>query len=336
MASFVPVGKKWRAHIRRTGQKAITKTFPDKTLAIKWATATEAAMDAEKYQDTRSLKQVTFGDLIKRYREEIGGTKGFGKNKDTVLKALEEKLGHVAMSNLNDDRLIEFINDRRAEGAGGVTISIDLTYMAGVFKVARQFWKVPVSLDAITIARANMKHMRISTKSKERARRPTVGELDRLCAYFDEHSALPMRDLIWFAVYSAMRVSEITGLRWKDLNETSRTIIIRDRKHPNQKEGNDQEVPLLGPAFDIALRQPKASAFIFPYKAATISTIFPRACQVLEIEDLHFHDLRHEGVSRLFERGFKIEQVSMVSGHRDWKMLKRYTQLKASDLHRFF
>lgn len=336
MASFVPVGKKWRAHIRRAGQKAITKTFPDKTLAIKWATATEAAMDAGKYQDKRSLKQMTFGELIKRYREEIGGTKGFGKNKEAVLRSLEEKLGHVAMSNLDDDRLIEFIKDRRAEGAGGVTISIDLTYMTGVFKVARHLWKIPVSLDAVTIARANMKHLRISTKSKERTRRPTMVELDQLCTYFDEHSALPMRDLIWFAVYSAMRLGEITRLKWEDLDQTNRTIIIRDRKHPNQKEGNDQEVPLLGPAFDIVLRQPRTSALIFPYKAATISCIFPRACQALGIEDLHFHDLRHEGVSRLFERGFKIEQVSMVSGHRDWKMLKRYTQLKAADLHRFF
>jgi site-specific recombinase XerD len=69
-------------------------------------------------------------------------------------------------------------------------------------------------------------------------------------------------------------------------------------------------------------------------KVETITTIFPRAKNALGIEDLHFHDLRHEGVSRLFEQGYQIHEVALMSGHRDWKMLARYTQLKAKDLHR--
>jgi site-specific recombinase XerD len=53
----------------------------------------------------------------------------------------------------------------------------------------------------------------------------------------------------------------------------------------------------------------------------------------LKIEDLHFHDLRHEGTSRLFEAGFSIQQVALVTGHKDWKMLRRYTHLKPETLH---
>jgi site-specific recombinase XerD len=53
----------------------------------------------------------------------------------------------------------------------------------------------------------------------------------------------------------------------------------------------------------------------------------------LKIIDLHFHDLRHEGTSRLFEAGFSIEQVALVTGHKDWKMLRRYTHLKPEGLH---
>src|SRR5450830_1490738 len=100
-----------------------------------------------------------------------------------------------------------------------------------------------------------------------------------------------------------------------------------------EKAGNDQEVPLLGEAFDIVKRQP-AGDLIFPVTEGTVSTIFPRACNALRIVDLKFHDLRHEGVSRLFEQGYSIEQVALVSGHRDWKMLARYTQIRAKDLHR--
>ncbi|MBL4821255.1 MAG: tyrosine-type recombinase/integrase, partial [Gammaproteobacteria bacterium] len=55
----------------------------------------------------------------------------------------------------------------------------------------------------------------------------------------------------------------------------------------------------------------------------------------LDIEDLHFHDLRHEATSRLFEAGLTIERVALVTGHKDWKMLRRYTHLKPEDLHKF-
>ena len=53
-----------------------------------------------------------------------------------------------------------------------------------------------------------------------------------------------------------------------------------------------------------------------------------------KIVDLRFHDLRHEGISRLFEQGYRIEQVALVSGHRYWKMLARHTQIRAKDLLR--
>ena len=87
-------------------------------------------------------------------------------------------------------------------------------------------------------------------------------------------------------------------------------------------------------AFEIVQRQPKTSELIFPWNFDTVSSVFPRACSALEIVDLHFHDLHHKGVSRMFEAGYQIQEVAIVSGHKDWAMLKRYTQLKAKDLHR--
>ena len=50
------------------------------------------------------------------------------------------------------------------------------------------------------------------------------------------------------------------------------------------------------------------------------------------IKDLHFHDLRHEAISRLFEKGLSIPEVALISGHRDVRMLFRYTHLKAEDV----
>lgn len=339
MASILKIGSSWRAQIRRKGHKPITETFPTKALAEKWARKIESEIDAKRYQDGRGLDKITLGELIDQYNEEIGAEHPFGKNKVAVLAYWKRVHGDKALSEVTDDFLTKHVRNRRRDGAGGVTIGIDLTYLSGVFKTARELWKLPVSLEPFKVARANMAHLKIPTKSKERDRRPTADEIKRLCEHFDKHSKLPMRDVIHFAIGSAMRLSEIVGLRWVDLNEQDRTIIIRDRKHPREKVGNDQEVPLLGDTFAIIQRQPKPEKIdgesrIFPCAADTISTIFPRACTALKIEDLHFHDLRHEGVSRLFEQKYTIEQVSLVSGHRDWKMLARYTQIKAKDLHR--
>ena len=73
---------------------------------------------------------------------------------------------------------------------------------------------------------------------------------------------------------------------------------------------------------------------MFPYNHRSVSKAFARACEELKIEDFHFHDLRHEGTSRLFEAGLTIEKVALVTGHKDWRTLRRYTKLKPEELHK--
>ena len=99
-------------------------------------------------------------------------------------------------------------------------------------------------------------------------------------------------------------------------------------KHPGDKLGNDVWCDLPPEAYAIVESMPKQDDKIFPYSTDAISAAFTRACTVLAIEDLHFHDLRHEGVSRLFEMGRTIPQVASVSGHRSWQSLQRYTHLR--------
>lgn len=337
MASIRKREGSWVAEVRRVGHKSISKSFPTKSLASEWARKIEAEMDASLYRDNRNLNSITFGDLIDRYTEEIGAVRPFGKNKAAVLKNLRVAFGAVSLAGLTAERLNKYVDERRKGGAGGVTVGIDLTYVGGVLKTASAIWKIPVNQTAVSDARARLSHLGVSMKSKERTRRPTLDEIEQLCQHFASKGTrqrVPMPDLIRFAIATAMRLGEIIRLKWADLNEVDRTIIIRDRKHPREKIGNDQEVPLLGDAFGIVKRQPQIGERIFPVTEGTVSTIFPRACNKLGIEDLTFHDFRHEGVSRLFEQGYTIEQVALVSGHRDWKMLARYTQIKAKDLHR--
>lgn len=102
-------------------------------------------------------------------------------------------------------------------------------------------------------------------------------------------------------------------------------------KHPGEKVGNDALLMLPPRALAIAqkrLASDPTATRLFPYNADSISTSFTRACQILGIDDLHFHDLRHEGISHLFELGWSIPKVAMVSGHRTWTSLKRYTHIR--------
>lgn len=335
MASIRLKNGSWVADIRRKGHKSISKSFPTKGKAQVWAREIEAQMDALQFKDSRGLTGITLKELIERYKEEIGSIKEFRRTKLYSLDTWINTHGEVTLAELNADLLVDWVK-LKAKTVSGATIGVDLAYLGVVLRTAKELWRLPIDDSITRTARGSLKYLGLTAKSKHRERRPTQKELDDICLFFTTkvRQKVPMEDLILFAVETAMRLGEILRLRWDDLNHDDKTIIIRDRKHPTDKQGNDQEVPLLGDAYDIVMRQAKSDERIFPVAEGTPSSLFPRACAALGISDLRFHDLRHEGVSRFFEQKYSIEQVALLSGHRDWKMLARYTQVRAKDLHR--
>jgi integrase len=252
------------------------------------------------------------------------------RSKQRALRLLRRCLGHIPIAELTAQTIIQHIEAKRCAPP---TAQHEFSVLKTTLHLAEIAWEydVPAVLEK---AHRALKLLGLVGSAQKRTRRPTADELERLCAWFDEHSDAPVRDLISFSIHTAMRRGEIMGLLWADYNPQDKTITIRDRKDPKQKLGNHQEVPLLDEAIAIIERQPRVSTRIFPYNPKTLSSTFPRVCRKLKINDLHWHDLRHEGVSRLFERGYQIHEVAMFSGHRDWAMLKRYTQLRAKDLRR--
>lgn len=161
----------------------------------------------------------------------------------------------------------------------------------------------------------------ITGKAKKRDRRPTLDELNALLSAFQEKhlhrpGSLPMHRIVGFALFSTRRQEEISRITWKGIDREHSRVFIKDMKHPGDKIGNDVWCDLPPTALNIALAMPKRGKLVFPYKSDTISASFTRTCEFLGIEDLRFHDLRHEGVTRLFEIGRTIPQVTAVSGHR--------------------
>jgi len=137
-----------------------------------------------------------------------------------------------------------------------------------------------------------------------------------------------MHRVMAFAIFSTRRQEEITRIKGADLDKEGKRILVRDMKNPGEKIGNNVWCDLPDPALAIIEVMPRHSDRIFPYSTDAISASFTRANQFPGIKDLRFHDLRHEGVSRMFEIGYNVPNAAAVSGYRSWISLKRYTHLQ--------
>jgi integrase len=209
--------------------------------------------------------------------------------------------------------------------------------MSAVLKWSRRVKSIDVNDRLANEARAGLTAARISTRSRERTRIPSQKEINAIVAHLDSNprQTIPVADITRFAAVSAMRLSEITGLQIEDISWNQKSVVIRQRKDPQKKAERDEVVPLVNGAYELlrAAVGPRKAGRVWPYNSRSVGTAFRRAAQALKISDLHFHDLRHLAITELFRRGLPIQLVAIVSGHKDWKHLKRYTRLDAGDVH---
>jgi integrase len=338
MASFtqLPSGK-WRVQVRRGGLYRAA-TFPLKREAEAWARMVEGhAHQVAASGHAQPPKTATLGDLIDGYTASGAGTGG--KTKTATLAMLKARLGRVKLHALSAIVLRDFIDKRVDDGAGGVTIAADLSFLGAVLKWGRHARHFDIPADLAAQARASLKHRGLDTRSKEREREPTDEELKRLFSYWESNSRqrIDMATVCRFALATGMRLGEICGLRVEDVDLKRKTALIRDRKDPRNKVGNNQTVPLLPAAVELVkpLVRGRESGSVFGVNADSASTAFTRACKSVEppIVDLHMHDLRHRATAEFFRMGLDIPRVALLTGHKTWTMLRRYTSIKPEDVH---
>lgn len=368
MASIYKVGHNWRAQVRLAGQPSRSQVFPTKNEAIRWARAEEAKQPTDLADGGRPY---TIADAFDTYVSTLASA---GKTKRNNIIKLRELFGHYRLAEFKTRHVVEFVNkrlsgelnfhkqntlpSRRSAQKRGTevhpsTALQNVAYLSTVLKYAA---KVLNSEDAISAhaqvmaAIATLRHARKLVPPTSRTRRPTEDELLKLEVYFDNRarSRIPMTDIMHFAICTAMRQGEIVSLRWEDFDPEKRTIWVRGRKDPTTNKGRDDLVPLVSGMMainrvrlcpiEIMHRQAtsrRKTGRIFPFTGKAISKAFTEATEKLNIFDLVFHDLRHDGISRLFDAGFQIPQVALISGHRSWKNLQRYTNLAPESLHNY-
>jgi integrase len=313
-----------------------SRTFTHRTAALSWARHREVALEEPAALTRQQHGAPTLAELIHWYIETFETISRWQRSKQTHLEFLERhSLGKLEALSLTSADLIRHVQLRRADGAGPATVLNDLIWIGVVLRAARSVKELPVRPEIVQQARTACRELRLVGKPRRRTRRPTTEELKRLRDHFksrDRRATIPMLAIMEFAIASARRESEICRLEWRDNDKSTRTGMVRDAKHPTAKDGNHRRFKYTPEAWALVTTQTQTSEYIFPYDPKSVGTAFTRACKLLGIQDLRFHDLRHEATSRLFERGYQIHEVAQFTLHDSWNELKRYTNLKPENL----
>lgn len=329
--------------VQRDGKKVTeSRTFPKHAMADLWLRRREAELESADGMSAAVHVKVTVKELIERYIKESSAY--FGRSKQYELERMaKSSLAELSVITLTQHDIMDYLRERRREGVVGATANKDVVWLRVVFKYAKIAWGMPVALAAVADAIDSARHVRVIGRANNRKRRPTSEELKKLTAHFlsnNRKNAVRMELVMWLAIYSCRRQSELSSILRSEMYREAGTYFVRDIKSPTGSLGNSHEalMPALGwKVVDKILAQVPAGSNgeLLPYNNRTVSRQFTVACKVLGIDDLHFHDLRHEGVSRLAEDGMSIPQMQSVSLHRDWGSLAVYVNLSGRKRERF-
>jgi len=321
MATIRKRNGKWQVQVRILGGRPTTRTFHRRQDADRWALDTEAQIQRGTLGvGIEDLRRTTLVDLISRYRDAVTPRKRGRKNETIMLNALlRQPFARNSLANLTAKHFSQYRDDR-LETVKPATINRELTALSHIYTTARSEWGLPMENPIKGIARAKGEFAR--------NRRLREGELDKLLGATQKFRKPHLRQAIEFAIETGMRRGEILSSRWEHLDEGARTLTI-----PTTKTGRPRTIPLSSRALAILSSQRVAKTERpFPLTVNAFALSWKRLIEHSKLQDLHFHDLRHEAVSRFFEMGLTVPEVALISGHRDPRMLFRYTHLRAEDV----
>jgi len=346
MATITKRGEKWQAKIRRDGFPAQSKTFKTKTEADAWARAQETEMDRGAWRDRSKADSTTLYKLLERYAKDVAPTKrGVETEKIRLNTLMRDDLAKYKLSALSPLILADWRDRRLAAGAAGSTVNRELNIISAVMNWARRELMIEVENPVSAIRRP--------PAGQARDRRLEDDEEQRLLEALGDHSGENVREdgkkyrqgsrnpwlrpILQFALETAMRRGELLSLTWDNV-DTKRQVALL----PLTKNGEARTVPLSSRAVAVLeelLREKDGVktlrvGAVFPVTANALKLGFERAVKRAGIENLHFHDLRHEATSRLAEKLPNLIELAAVTGHKDLRMLKRYYHPRAEDLAR--
>ena len=319
--------------VRRRGYPDVSKTFAKKTVGERWARDVETQMFKGEYEDDSHGKSVRFKTLTSRFRAEIIDPMDDRPSKYTDrsrLKILEDYFGRMFVDSITKKIVTDYALDR-LKTCSSSTVARELTMIDTVLHRARDVWHMRLRASPVAEVKRKLRRSGDMGVEKVRDRRVTADEYAAIKSCKTRSDTL-IRELVLVAIETAMRRSELADLQWGDLDLDKGLATIRRSKTDRKSETTGRTIPLTGEAISILKGIQRDEGSVFRMNAYSMTQAFVRLMKRLEIEDLRLHDLRHEAVSRLFEMGLDMREVALVSGHKDWRSLKRYTHPRAEDI----
>lgn len=332
----------WKAVIRKTGWPTCSKTFRTKRDAEDWSRRTEDEMVRGVFIQRSSSERLTLESALKRYLTEVSPTKAAKthKSEKATAQILISRLGKYSLAALSADIIADYRDARLTEKTRRQTLTsnnsvrLELALLSHLFTVAIQEWRIGLPFNPVA-------NIRKPSPGQGRDRRLTADEESRLLKAAHKHSNPMLGWIVGIALETGMRSSEISGIKRSQIDLERRVVRLAQTKN-----GDNRTVPLSQQAtalFKLALEnpaQPTDCDLVFfgepgkdgKRRAYAFNKVWGSLKNSLGLNDLHFHDLRHEAVSRLVEGGLSDQEVSAISGHKSMQMLRRYTHLRGEDL----
>jgi integrase len=309
MATIRKRNKKYQVQIRKLGQK-INKTFYKLDDAKRWSIFYENKINLNGEVERLDTK-LKLSELLDRYLNEITPVKkGSEREVQRIKRLKKEDISNKRVCILKTKDFVEFKQKRMLNG--NRTCRYDLAILHHLYNVAIKQWNYPISFNPVS----NVPKPRCNPP---RERRLSDSELKYI---LNEDFKNPhIKNIISIAIETGMRRGEILSIRPQNLTKSFLWI-------PDSKNGCSRKIPL---NFKVK-RILQNSTLPFPISVNALKLSWNRMLKRSGIKDLHFHDLRHEAISRFFEKGLSIPEVSMISGHKDIRQLMRYTHLKIEDI----
>ena len=317
MCSIRKRGLTWNAQVRISGWRSFTKTFKTKKDALAWGYALEDKLRSIPFSSS-NIKNLKLKDLFHRYQKEISAQhKGFEVEVYKLKMFSRSWIGNIPVVNLTKHHFIQYKNDRLKLVKSG-TVKADLMLIKRVLKTAKTIWDYRLPSNPLD-------NFLMPPSHKSRVRRLEKEELLHLLHYAKFLKNKNVLNIIEFAIETGMRRSELLKLQWNDIQNGISLL-------KNTKNGEDRKVPLTAHAKAILTRTSNDTKYVFPMTPESLKSAWRRLKAKANITNLRFHDLRHEGISRFFEMGLSIPEVSLISGHKDVRQLFQYTHLKPENL----
>jgi len=321
MASIRKRGRRWQVQVRRLGHLPLIKSFASRADAEAWARETESSIDRGNAvpvsATARKNKGITLRELLTRYRNTIVFHKRSRKQEENAVDVfLREPICDLPASSITPLMISDY-RDRRLLAVKPASVARTLAIVQHAFEVARREWGLIASDNPVgKVARPKLNNQRI--------RRLSADEQAALFKALGKSRNRLLGPVIELALETGMRRSELLGLRWADVDlDQGLARIVRS------KNGKPRTVPLTPKAIDLLRSMARSDARILPISPDGLRLAWVRLCRRAKVVDLHFHDLRHEAISRFFELGLSLPEVAMISGHSDPRMLMRYTHIQS-------